>query len=261
MLAKIRHAWHRYIMSLRHQDILTLARQNGRVEVEDLAERLGVTLQTIRRDLTDLAGSGQLTRVHGGAVLPTGTANIGWQERRALNAEAKTRIAQAVAEMVPNGTSLILNIGTTTEAVAQALVHHRDLLVLTNNINVAQTLSANPNARVMVSGGQLRPADGGLVGPSAAAAIRDFRPDLAIIGCSAVDEAGTLLDFDPDEVIVSQAILSVARSSILVADQSKFRQRAPFRIAPLSELAKVVTDAPLQPDMTARATNLEIAIV
>ena len=245
-------------MSLRHSDILQIARQTGRVEVEDLAQRFGVTLQTIRRDRTELSDRGQLTRVHGGAVLPSGTANIGWQERRALNADAKTRIAEAVAAMVPNGTSLVLNIGTTTEAVAQALLHHRDILVMTNNLNVAQTLAGNPHATVMLTGGRLRRADGGLVGPGAVEAISGFRPDLAVIGCSAVDANGTLLDYDPDEVTVSRAILASAQSSVLVADASKLRSSAPFRIADISQVDRMVTDAHLP---TAFADEVEVTQV
>lgn len=232
-------------MNLRHTDILRLAREQGRVEVEDLASRLDVTHQTIRRDLTDLAGLGQLVRVHGGAVLPSGSANIGWQERRSLNAKAKTRIAAAAASRVPDGASILLNIGTTTEAVAQALLHHRDLLVMTNNMNVAQTLSANPHAEVLLTGGRLRPSDGGLTGPQATASVEEFRPDIAIIGCSAVGEDGALLDYDPDEVAVSRKIISVARQTILVADISKFRLNAPFRICALSEIGEVISDAPL----------------
>ena len=253
--------WHRPLMSLRHTEILQLAREEGRVEVEPLAERFGVTLQTIRRDLTDLAAAGQLTRVHGGAVLPSGTANIGWQERRSLNAAAKTRIAEAVAAMVPDGASLTLNIGTTTEAVAQALLHHRDILVMTNNMNVAQTLAANRQATVMLTGGRLRAADGGLVGPAAVEAVRGFRPDFAVIGCSAVDAAGTLLDYDPEEVAVSQAIRAHARSSLLVADAAKFRAAAPFRICGLGELDRVVTDAPLPPAVLDGAKGVDVTLV
>ncbi len=248
-------------MNLRHRDILQLAREEGRVGVEDLARRFGVTLQTIRRDLTDLARAGQLARVHGGAVLPSGTANIGWQERRSLNAAAKTRIARAVAAMVPDGASLILNIGTTTEAVAQALLHHRGLVVMTNNMNVAQTLAANPDAQILLTGGRLRTADGGLVGTMAEEAFAGFRPDLAVIGCSAVDEAGMLLDFDRDEVSVSRTILRVARISILVADQSKFRKSAPFRIAGIDAVDRLVTDAQLPPALRDRAPNLEVTVV
>ncbi|CAN0590694.1 unnamed protein product, partial [Ectocarpus sp. 12 AP-2014] len=166
-----------------------------------------VTLQTIRRDLTNLADLGRLERVHGGAVLPSGTTNIGYEERRALNARAKQAIARACAERIPNGVSLFLNIGTSTEAVAQELLHHENLMVVTNNMNVANILVANTSCEILVTGGQLRRTDGGLVGKLAAETIRQFKFDLAVIGCSALDGDGDLLDFDIQEVSVSQAIL------------------------------------------------------
>lgn len=231
--------------SLRRPEILRIARRDGLVTVEALSGSLGVSQQTIRRDLSDLAGAGQLERVHGGAVLPSGTANIAYAERRALNNAAKAAIAEACVEGIPDGASLCLNIGTTTEAVARALARRRDLLVVTNNLNVAEILSAHDTARVVVTGGDLRAADGGLTGPLAAEAVARFRVDFAVIGCSALDPEGDLLDFDMAEVTVSRAMIAAARHCALVADQSKFRRAAPARIAHLSQLDRFVTDAPM----------------
>ncbi len=231
--------------TFRHPEILEIARRDGKVVVEDLAAHFGVTLQTIRRDLTDLAEAGQLQRVHGGAVLPSGTTNIVYEERRALNPEAKAGMAQACAAHIPNDISIFLNIGTSTEAVARALLHHRNILVVTNNINVANILVANSDCEIVVTGGHLRRADGGLVGNLAADTIEKFKFDLAVIGCSAMDQDGDLLDFDIQEVGVSQAILRQARKTFLVADHSKFKRNAPARIASLSQIDTMFTDAPL----------------
>ena len=144
--------------SFRQPEILEIARRDGKVTVEGLAGHFGVTLQTIRRDLTDLAEAGRLERVHGGAILPSGVANIGYEERRALHHDAKTAIARACAAEVPEKISLFLNIGTSTEAVARELLGHRDLLVVTNNMNVANILAANTDCDVIVTGGSLRRA-------------------------------------------------------------------------------------------------------
>ncbi|MCH2094125.1 MAG: DeoR/GlpR family DNA-binding transcription regulator [Rhodobacteraceae bacterium] len=230
---------------LRHPQILQLAREQGRVMVEDLASHFSVTVQTIRRDLTELADAGKLDRVHGGAVLPSGVRNIGYEERQTLHESAKAAIAAACARHVPNGASLFLNIGTTTEAVARALSEHRDLLVVTNNMNVARQLWGHADCKVVVTGGSLRVADGGLTGPLAEAAIRQYKLDFAIIGCSALDEDGDLLDFDSAEVQASQAILTQARHRILVADQTKFQRKAPARITSMRDLDLVIADAPL----------------
>lgn len=241
--------------TFRHPQILEIARQEGRVAVEDLAERFGVTLQTIRRDLTELAESGRLERVHGGAVLPSGTANIEYEARRELNADAKAAIARACAAQIPQDASIFLNIGTSTEAVARALLHHSGLLVVTNNINVANILAANPDCEVAVTGGTLRRSDGGLVGTLASAVIRQFKFDLAVIGCSALDQDGDLLDFDLSEVGVSQTILEQSRKTFLVADHSKFRRTAPVRIGSLRAIDTFFTDAPLAPDLAALCSD------
>jgi DeoR family glycerol-3-phosphate regulon repressor len=237
--------------AFRLAEILAIARAEGRVAVDDLARRLGVTAQTIRRDLADLAGAGRLERVHGGAVLPSGTANLAWEERRRRNAAAKAAIGAACAAEVPDGASLFLNIGTTTEAVARALAERRGLLVVTNNLNAAAILGGLPETRVIVTGGRLRPEDGGLVGALAAETVRRFRLDLGVIGCSAIDPSGELLDYDSEEVEVSRAILERARRRVLVADAAKLARSAPVRIAALSDLDLVVTDRPLPAPLTA----------
>jgi DeoR family glycerol-3-phosphate regulon repressor len=237
--------------TFRHPEILEIARREGKVTVDGLAAHFGVTLQTIRRDLTDLAEAGRLERVHGGAVLPSGTANIQYEERRSLNQASKRAMAKACAAQIPNGISLFLNIGTSTEAVAAALLQHEGLMVVTNNMNVAQILAANPNCEIILTGGQLRRSDGGLVGNLAAETIRQFKFDLAVIGCSALDQDGDLLDFDIQEVSVSQTILRQSRKTYLVADHTKFSRSAPVRIGSLSQIDTLFTDAPLNDGLDA----------
>ena len=140
-------------LSFRQSEILDLARVEGRVIVEDLARRFEVTLQTIRRDLTELSDAGLLDRVHGGAILRTGVSNIGYEERRRTNEAGKMALARACAAAIPHNSSLILNLGTTTEAVARELMSHRNITVITNNMNVANTLVANPSCEVILAGG------------------------------------------------------------------------------------------------------------
>lgn len=229
--------------------------------VEKLAEHFGVTHQTVRRDLTELAETGRLERVHGGAILPSGTTNIGYEERRALNAEAKHAIAEACAAAIPESISVFLNIGTSTEAVARELVRHRDLMVATNNMNVANILAGNPQCQVIVTGGVLRRSDGGLVGNITTQTIQQFKFDLAVIGCSAVDQDGDVLDFDIHEVFVSQTIIQRARKAFLVVDHSKFRRSAPARITSLAEIDTVFTDAPLTSSLAARCQDWGTSVI
>jgi len=231
--------------SFRIPQILALARKHGQVTVEGLAAHFGVTLQTIRRDLSDLAQSGRLERVHGGAVLPSGTHNIGYEERRRLNADGKARIARQIAALIPDNASVFLSIGTTIEAVARECLRHRGLMVVTNNMNVVQILSGNPECEVLVTGGSLRRADGGLVGRLTTDTIRQFRFDTVVIGCSALEEDGDLLDFDVQEVAVTQAVMAQGRRILLGADHTKFQRSAPARITDLARVDVFVTDRPL----------------
>lgn len=247
--------------SFRQPEILQIARIEGKVTVERLADHFGVTLQTIRRDLTELADGGQLERVHGGAILPSGVANIGYEDRRRLNEDAKFRIAQECARAIPDNASLLLNIGTSTEAVARALLQHRDLLVVTNNINVANTLVSNRSCEIIVAGGSLRRSDGGLVGNLTMRTIEQFKFDYAVIGCSALDEDGDILDFDIQEVGVSQTIIRQARQTYLVSDHSKFLRSAPVRIASLADVDTFFTDLPILEPLAARCAGWSTKIV
>lgn len=230
------------VQTLRKPEIINIARREGKVTVDGLVAFFGVTPQTIRRDLTDLADSGQLDRVHGGAILPSTTVNIGYSERRELNQSIKVDIARICARQIPNDCSLFLNIGTTTEAVAAELLNHKGLLVVTNNMNIANILSASSEIDVVVTGGQLRRSDGGLIGDLTKETIKQFRFDYAVIGCSALREDGDILDYDIREVGVSKAIIEHSASVILASDSSKFERKAPARIASMSEVDIFVTD-------------------
>jgi DeoR family transcriptional regulator, glycerol-3-phosphate regulon repressor len=229
-------------VSPRQQQILTLARQAGSVTVDDLAERFDVTPQTIRKDLNELCDARMLARTHGGAMLSSGVENVAYEARRQLAASEKVVIGKHAASLIPNNCSLFINIGTTTEEVARALVHHEGLLVITNNIHVATILMPRPKIDVIVAGGMLRKTDGGIVGEAAVDFITQFKVDHAVIGASAIDEDGAMLDFDYREVRVAKAIMQNARNVMLVTDSMKFTRTAPVRIGHLSDVDIFVTD-------------------
>ncbi|UUX97759.1 DeoR/GlpR family DNA-binding transcription regulator [Aquabacterium sp. J223] len=211
--------------------------------VEALAERFGVTLQTVRRDVKLLADAGLLARYHGGVRLPGSTTeNIAYRQRQQLQADAKRRIARAIAQRVPEGCSLILNIGTTTEAVAHELMQHRGLRVITNNLNVAALLSDNRDCEVIVAGGVVRARDRGIVGEATVDFIRQFRVDIGLIGISGIEADGTLRDFDYREVSVAKAILAQSREVWLAADHSKFNRPAMVELGRLSQVDLLFTD-------------------
>lgn len=230
------------ILSERQNKILEIARENGRVDVEKLSHTFKVSAQTIRKDLNDLCDKQLLQRVHGGAIVGSGIENVSYEARRLLAPGAKRAIGQAAAGLIPDNSSLLLNIGTTTEQVAYALGQHRGLLVITNNINAVQIMKDFQNIELIIAGGQVRRSDGGIIGVAAVDFINQFKVDYAIIGVSAIDEDGSLLDYDYREVRVAQAIISNARKVILVADSMKLERNAPIRIGHISQINTIVID-------------------
>jgi len=226
----------------RLQRILENVKQTGVVSVEELVAQFEVTPQTIRKDLNTLCNQRLLTRTHGGARLAFGIENMSYEARRVLAASEKQAIGEAVAGLIGNNSSLFVTIGTTTEAVAQALTHHDDLMVVTNNINVASLMRPYPKMKVIVASGLVRSSDGGVIGEATVEFINQFKVDFAVIGASSIDSDGALLDFDFREVKVAQAIIANARHVILAADSSKHERTASVRIGHISQIHSFVTD-------------------
>ena len=200
-------------LSNRQSEILNIARAFGRVTVEDLARRFEVSAQTIRKDLNDLCDHRLLTRIHGGAIIASGVENLAYEARRFVAAEEKKAIGIAAAAQIPSVSSL---------SCPSRRYHHRyrspvrspsheDLLLITNNLNVRCCLYRHPRIEVIVAGGAVRRADGAVIGSTAINLIGQFKVDYAVIGASAIDEDGALLDFDYREVQAAQAIIANAR--------------------------------------------------
>jgi DeoR family transcriptional regulator, glycerol-3-phosphate regulon repressor len=226
----------------RQVEIVDWLREKGRVTVEDLAAHFAVTPQTIRRDLNDLSDAQMVVRVHGGAMVASGVVNLAYEARKLIAGPHKRLIGEAAAKLVPDHSSVFVTIGTTTEEVARALSGHTGLLVITNSLQVAAELYRHPGIEVVVTGGSVRRSDGGIVGAQSEAVIAQFRVDLAVIGTSAIDADGTLLDFDIREVQAARAIIEHARRVVLVSDSSKFARSAPVRVAHLDDVDILVTD-------------------
>ena len=236
-------------LTARQSEIVDLAKSQGRVQVDELAAHFNVTPQTIRMDLNSLCANRVLVRFHGGALFAEANENVEYEARRQIAAAEKAAIGRETARLIPDQSSLFINIGTTTEAVGHSLIDHKGLMVVTNNINVANSLRLYPSFEVAIAGGVVRPSDGGIVGEAAIDFINQFRVDFAVIGTSAIDLDGSLLDFDFREVKVAQAIIANARHVILVADSTKFARRAPVVIAKLKQVDTFVTDRITEPSI------------
>lgn len=249
------------VLSRRQTDILDLLRESGRVAVDELANRFDVSLQTIRRDLNELGEARLVVRVHGGAIVASGVQNLAYDARKLVAQPHKRLIGIAAAQLISDNSSLFINIGTTTEEVARALSGHAGLLVITNNLNVATELYRHRAIDLMIAGGSVRASDGGIVGAATVELIRQFRVDTAVIGISAIDADGALLDFDVREAHVARAMVENARRVILVSDSSKFSRTAPARIGSLTDIDILVTDQLPSPDAAALCQAHQVEVV
>lgn len=227
--------------SIRHQKIIELVNQYGYLSTEDLVSKLEVSPQTIRRDLNILAELDLIRRHHGGAASPSSAENSDYIDRKQFFSSQKNRIAQEVAKLIPNGASLFIDIGTTPEAVANALLNHERLRIVTNNLNAAHLLRQNETFDITMAGGSLR-MDGGIIGEATVNFISQFRLDFGILGISAIDSDGSLLDYDYHEVQVKRAIIESSRQTLLVTDHSKFTRQAIVRLGELSDVEYLFTD-------------------
>jgi len=181
-------------------------------------------------------------RHHGGAALPSSSVNTPWHDRKATQTAEKERIAQKVASQIPNGATLFIDIGTTPEAVAHALLNHSNLRIVTNNLNVANTLKVKEDFRIILAGGELRSRDGGIIGEATLDFISQFRLDFGILGISGIDGDGSLLEFDYHEVRTKRAIIENSRCVMLVVDHSKFGRNAMVNLGSISLVDQVYTD-------------------
>jgi DeoR family glycerol-3-phosphate regulon repressor len=229
-------------MNQRQQEILSLVQQQGFVSIETLAQNFSVTSQTIRRDINSLCDQQLLTRYHGGAGLSSSVENVEYATRQVMNLEAKQQIAKMTADHIPDRASVFINIGTTTEEIAKALLNHTELRIITNNLNVAAILRSNPSFEIIIAGGVVRQRDGGITGEATIDFIRQFKVDFGIIGISSIDTDGTLLDFDYHEVRVAQAIIENSRQIFLAADHSKFERCAMVRLGSITQIDALFTD-------------------
>lgn len=226
----------------RHQKIRQLVQSRGFVTIEAMAKAFSVTPQTIRRDINVLSDMGWVLRYHGGAGIASSTENVAYTDRKVMCFHEKNKIANLLSKAIPDKSSLFINIGTTTEAVAKALGSHKKLRIITNNLNVASMMSASENVEVIVAGGLVRHRDQGIIGEATIDFIGQFKVDYGIIGISGIDLDGTLLDFDYREVRAARAIIDNSRKVFLAADHTKFGRNAMVRLGNLEEIDALFTD-------------------
>jgi DeoR family glycerol-3-phosphate regulon repressor len=245
----------------RHDEIVALIRRRGYMSIERLAERFKVTPQTIRRDINILCGRKLLVRQHGGASLPSSVAHIAYVARHGEQAREKERIGKVVAETIPDRSSLFLALGTTVEAVAEALKVRKGLKLVTNNPEVARLLWRTSEFEIIVTGGNVQRRNGGLAGSRAVAAVCEFRCDYAVIGIGAIEPDGGLYDYSDEEVAVVRTMINHAHQVFLVADHTKFVKRANQIVASIKDVSVLFTDSPPPTWLSDIAAKHEVEIV
>jgi DeoR family glycerol-3-phosphate regulon repressor len=208
----------------------------------DICELFNVSVQTIRKDLNDLSDRGLVKRVHGGITLPVANQNASFNNRKVINLEQKRLIALSVAKAIPEGSSLFLGIGTTPQQIAEALLDHKMLMIVTNNLNVAMTLCQHESIETYLCGGKLRPSDQDLMGEDATDFLNKFHLDFGIFGVGGISENGTLMDFSLEESQISKTIMANCNQRFLVADKSKYCRHAPIKTAHLRDINRFFTD-------------------
>lgn len=234
----------------RHQEIMSVLHEAGRVEVVKIAAVLDVSEETIRRDMKVLEQQGLLRRIYGGAVPPRLDQDRPLLERGKLNSREKAKVGKLAQPLVRDGMSLFIDSGTTTLALARRLTG-RNITVTTNSINVALALGSGPT-RVNLTPGALRPKDNALVGYETVAYARRFFFDIAFMGISAVDIDHGWMDYEEHESVLRRTLKGQARKSVLLVDSRKFGRQANLYTFGLGDVLTVITDQlPPQPFMEA----------
>ena len=243
----------------RQRQIVERLSSVGLLSISDLSDLFNVATQTIRRDINDLCDQGLARRVHGGVAPPSNPVNLNFRARSTLNEQTKRAIAQAAANRIPPGSTVLLGIGTTVQYVAEALAHTPDTTNVTNNLEVATVLCNAPTCKVHVVAGQLRHEDRDLTGASVLEGYGKFLADYGVIGAGALDAEFGLLDYKQFDAEVSNVIQSCSRQIMLVADHSKWNRGASHRVAAFSEVDEFVTDRlPDGFDLLRTAPNVEL---
>ena len=241
----------------RQREILQLARTNGRVDVTALADGFTVTAETIRRDLTTLERAGVLRRVHGGAIP---VERIGFEPalatRDAVLTDEKERIAKVALAEVPEEGAIILDAGTTTARLAQALPGDRELTVVVNSPVLATTLGTRSNLNVLLLGGRIRGKTLAAVDDWALRPLADLYVDVAFLGTNGCSVERGLTTPDPAEAAVKRAMIAAARRSVLLADHTKIGNDYFARFGSLADLDLLITDTGLNDDL---AEDIEAA--
>ena len=236
----------------RQTEILEAVRERGNYSVVDLAKRLTVSTETIRRNLRDLVKQGLLVKFHGGVALSVGSDELPFQRRMQLNGSHKRAVAAAAAARINDGDTILLDSGTTTAYVAEALMEHANLVIVTNSAHIACRLSQRNGNRVFLAGGEVNPEGLAVFGAPVNEFLRQFQVRYALISVGGVSARGEFSVFHLWEAEFTQTAIGQADEAWLIVDHTKFGRDAPVRAGDISQLKAVFTDKPMPANFAER---------
>ncbi|NAZ36572.1 DeoR/GlpR family DNA-binding transcription regulator [Rubellimicrobium sp. CFH 75288] len=239
------------IAAQRQAEILRLLGDTGTARISDLSDRLGVSLETVRRDVKILVSDGSVVRRHGGIMLPTALREAPFDRRMRENATAKRLIARLMARTIGDGESVMLDTGSTTSFLARELLERRRLTVVTNSPDIARLLATVNGNAVHMAGGALDSDSGAALGLSAIEFVSRFWVDHAVISAGALHGARGIMDYRLEEAEFARAVLSRGARRVVVCDASKFDRPGLVQVCGWEGIETLVTDRP--PPAEARA--------
>lgn len=229
--------------SKRHSAILRILQDEGTCSIADLAQRMSVSLETIRRDVKPLTDAGEVLKVHGAVTLPFQVGEAPFERRMRENADAKRAIAARAAEHIQDGDSVMLDTGTTTSYLARELRKRRDLTVVTNSSDIARTLATVNGNTVYMAGGELSGDSGAAFGHPAIDFVTRFQVTHAIISIGAIDADAGAMDYNLEEAEFGRVVLSRGSNRMIVSDRTKFGRQGLVRVCGFADFDILVTDA------------------
>lgn len=233
------------IPSARQAKIANLIRQHDRVTVNELAEMLHTSRETIRRDLTELARTGKIQKFHGGASLPMATGEGRFHDRMGQNVAEKVQIAAAAAKLVSPGETILIDTGSTTFYFAEKIADIPNLTVVTNSTEIARVMSAGSSlSKTFLLGGEYNGDNRQTIGSMTISQLRTFRAHHAILTAGALDTRSGVMDYSIEEVLLARAMVEQAEILTLLVDSSKFEQIASFEVCSLAKVTNLVCDKP-----------------
>ncbi|MCC6832153.1 MAG: DeoR/GlpR transcriptional regulator [Thermoleophilia bacterium] len=246
----------------RRQSILELLADRGEVLIAEVCKRTGVSQMTIRRDLAALEREGALQRVHGGAVARQSRSYEPPFALRALrHQDAKARIAAAAAALVAEGETVAVDVGTTAIELARALRDRSNITVVTPNLRAALEVATNPDIRVIVTGGTVRPGELSMVGQMSERVFAELRCDIVFLGVGAIDAEAGVTEFNLDDALVKRAACRHARRRVALADTSKLGRVAFAQVCAASDVDVLITDSEADEHLLAPLRDLGMEVL